>query len=82
MYIDSVFQYFESFHKTEIDLAEDDIKLVLDEYKSSFITYELETGIYTIEEISKVLFNVLHLEYPSSNSKNATELDDITRKTK
>ena len=36
MYIDSVFQDFESFLRTEVDLVEDDIKLVLDVYGSSF----------------------------------------------
>ena len=38
IYIDSVFQGLESFLTTQIDLVEDDIKLVLDEYSSSFIT--------------------------------------------
>ena len=32
MYIDSVFQDFESFLRTEIDRVEDDIQLVLDEF--------------------------------------------------
>ena len=32
MYIDSVFQDFESFLRTKIDLVEDDIQLVLDEF--------------------------------------------------
>ena len=31
----SVFQDFESFLRTESDLVQDDIRLVLDEYKSS-----------------------------------------------
>ena len=44
-YTSSVFQDFESFLRTQIDLIEDDIKLVLDEYNSSFITYELEPDI-------------------------------------
>ena len=37
-YTGSVFQDFESYLRTEIDLVEDDIKLVLDEYNSIFIT--------------------------------------------
>ena len=45
IYTRSVFQDFESFLRTQIDLIEDDIKLVLDEYNLSFITYELEPGI-------------------------------------
>ena len=32
MYIDSVFQDFESFLRTEIGLVEDEIQLVLDEF--------------------------------------------------
>ena len=51
-YVSSVFQDFESFLRTEIDLVEDDIRLVVDEYKSSFITYELKTGIYTSKDLS------------------------------
>ena len=47
IYTRSVFQDFESFLRTQIDLIEDDIKLVLDEYNSSFISYELEPGIYS-----------------------------------
>ena len=39
IYIDSVFQDFESFLRTRIDLVENDIKLVLDEYILSFITH-------------------------------------------
>ena len=35
-YVSSVFQDFESFLRTQIDLVEDDIKLVLDENNSSF----------------------------------------------
>ena len=38
-YVISVFQDFERYLRTEVDLVEDDIKLVLDEYDSSFITY-------------------------------------------
>ena len=36
----SVFQNFESYLRTEIDLIEDDIRLFLDKYNSSFVTYE------------------------------------------
>ena len=63
-------------------MIEDVVKLVLDEYNSNFITYELEPGIYSYREISEDLFNILQLEYPSSDSKILIRLDDITRKTK
>ena len=31
MYVDSIFQDFKSFLRTEVDLTEDDIRLILDE---------------------------------------------------
>ena len=82
IYTSSVFQDFESFLRTQIDLIEDDIKLVLDEYNSSFITYELEPGIYTFKDFSETLLNILQSEYPGSSNVIDIEFDDITRKTK
>ena len=81
-YTRSVFQDFESFLRTQIDLIEDDLKLVLDEYNSSFITYELEPGIYTFKDISEALFNILQSEYPGPNNVIDIEYDNITMKTK
>ena len=81
-YTSSVFQDFESFLRTQIDLIEDDVKLVLDEYNSSFIIYELEPCIYTFKDISEALLNILQIEYPGPSNVNITEFDDITRKTK
>ena len=82
IYTRSVFQDFESFLRTQIDLVEDDIKLVLDEYNSNFITYELTPGIYTYRNIAEALYYILESEYPSSGSEILIRLDDITRKTK
>ena len=82
IYNSSVFQDFESFLRTQIDLVEDDIKLVLDEYNSSFITYELEPGFDSYREISEALFYILQSEYPQSDSEILIRLDDVTRKTK
>ena len=81
-YTSSVFQDFKSFLRTQIDLVEDDIKLVLDEYNSSFITYEIEPGIYTFKDISEALFNILQSEYPGPSDVIDIEYDDITMKTK
>ena len=81
-YVSSVFQDFESFLKTEVDLVQDDVKLVLDEYNTSFITYELDPGIYTFKDISEALFNVLHSEYPGPSNVIDIEYDEITMKTK
>ena len=82
IYIRSVFQDFESFLRTQIDLVEDDIKLVLDEYNSRFITYELQPGIYTFKYISEALFNILQTEYPGPSNAIVIEYDDNTRKTR
>ena len=82
LYTSSVFQDFESFLRTQIDLVEDDIKLVLDEYNSNFITYELEPGIYTFKDISEALFNILQSEYPIPSNTIVIEYDDIKMKTK
>ena len=76
MYTSSVFQDFESFLRTQIDLIEDDIKLVLDEYNSSFITYELQPGIYTFKDISEALFNIIQFEYPEPSNVIDIEYDD------
>ena len=81
-YTNSVFQDFESFLRTRIDLVEDDIKLVLDEYNSNFITYELEPGIYTFKDISETLSNILQSEYPGPGNVIDIEYDDIPMKTK
>ena len=81
-YVSSVFQDFESFLRTEVDLVQDDVKLVLDEYNSSFIAYELEPGIYSYRDLSEALFYILQSEYPSSDCEILIRLDDITRKTK
>ena len=81
-YTNSVFQDFESFLRTQIDLIEDDVKLVLDEYNSSFITYELEPGIYTSKDISEARFKILQSEYPGPGNVIDIEYDDITMKTK
>ena len=82
IYIISVFQDFESFLRTQIDLIEDYVKLVLDEYNSSFITYEFEPGIYSYREISEALFYILQPECPQSGSEILIRLDDVTRKSK
>ena len=82
IYTSSVFQDFESFLRTQIDLVEDDIKLVLDEYNSNFVTYELVPGIYSYRDMAEALYYILQFEYPQSSSEILIRLDDITRKTK
>ena len=81
-YTRSVFQDFESYLRTEVDLVEDDVKLVLDEYNSSFVTHELDPGIHTFKDISEALFNILQSEYPGPSNVIDIKHDDITMKTK
>ena len=81
IYTSSLFQDCGSFLRTQIDIVEDDIKLVLDEYNSSFITYELQPGIYTFEDISEILLNFPQSEYKGEINKIPIEFDDIKKKT-
>ena len=81
-YTHSVFQDFESFLRTQIDLVEDDIELVLDEYNSSFVTYELTPGFYTFKDIAVALYNILQSEYPGPGNVIYIGYDDDTMKTK
>ena len=52
IFTSSVFQDFQKLLRTQIHSIEGDNKLVLDEYNSSFITYEITPGIYTFKDIS------------------------------
>ena len=77
-YILSLFQDFENHLRTEIVLIEDNIRLVLDEYNSSFITYEVKRGIYTFKDLSEALFELLRPEYEKFNNSIDINFDDIT----
>ena len=62
-------------------MVEDDTRLVLGEYNSSFITYELEPGIYNFKDLSQALFNLLQPEYEQFNNTVFIDFADITKKT-
>ena len=62
IYHGSKFQDFKKLLRTENDLIEDDIRLVLDEYISSFMTYEVPPCFYTFKDLSEALFNILKPE--------------------
>ena len=68
-----VFRSFEGYLKTE-RIPEDDIKLILKQYKPFCITYELPPGIYTSKDI---------LNYVDKVSKRdlQREYDDISMQT-
>ena len=54
-YTSFVYQGFESYLGTEVDLVENDIRLVLVGFNSSVITYEIPPGIYTFKDLSEFL---------------------------
>ena len=80
-YTSSIFQDFESYLRIEFDLVEDDIKLVLDKYNSSSITYELEQCSQIFKDLSEVLLSFLRPDYPGPSNAIDNEFDDITMKT-
>ena len=76
-YSRSQFRDFESYLRIRVGLDEKDIQLILKEYKSHFITYELSPGIYTIQDISGA-------DHAFSGHSDVIEIeyDDIRMKTK
>ena len=50
-YAKSPFRDFETYLRIVVGLDEKDIQLILKEYNSHFITYELPPGIYSIQDI-------------------------------
>ena len=76
-YSKSLFRDFESYLRIVVGLDEEDIRLVLKQYNSHFVTYNLNPGIYTIQDISDVIrtfsgySEIIQIEY-----------DDISKKTK
>ena len=72
-------QDFESYLRTVVALVEDDIRFVLDEYTSNFITYDLPIGIYTFEDNSE--FSALNIQRESDLSESINiEVDDSSWK--
>ena len=63
-------------------MVQDDFRLVLYEYNSSFIFCEIEPGIHIFKDLSEALFNILQPRNPASSSELLIEFDDITMKTK
>ena len=74
-YSRSPFRDFESFLRIVIGLHEEDIQLILKQYYSHFVTYELTPGIYTIQDISDGAHTfsgyseIIEIEYDDINMK-------------
>ena len=54
-YSRSLFLDFESFFRIVVRSDEKDIQLILKQYNSHFVTYELTPGNYTIQDISRCM---------------------------
>ena len=76
-YARSLFRDFESYLRIVVGLDEEDIQLILKEYNSHFITYELTPGIYTIQDISDAIQT-----FSGHKETIQLEYDDISMKTK
>ena len=74
-YARSPFRDFESFLRMTGDLNEDDIQLILKQYNEKFVTYELDPGNYTIEDLEKTV-------YPLSDQQGTLQIryDELNRK--
>ena len=59
----------------------DDVGLILDEYDSNFINYEIAPGIFIFKDFSEVLSSDLRSDIIDSHSITI-EFDDIIMKTK
>ena len=74
-YNESPFRDFESYLRIVVGLDEKDIHLILKQYNSHFITYELGPGTYTIQDISDTIHTfsghseIIELEYDDLNKK-------------
>ena len=66
---------FESYLRIRVGLDEEDIQLILKEYNSHFITYELGPGIYTIQDFSDAVHtfsghsDIIEIEYDDISMK-------------
>ena len=63
-------------------MIEDNIRLVLNEYSSSFITYEIKPGIYTFKELSEAFLRNAPLCFNGFKNSINIEFNDIGMKNK
>ena len=74
-YARSPFRDFETYLRIVVGLEEDKIRLILKQYNEKFITYELDPGNYTIEDLQKAVYllgdqeGTLQIEYDDLNKK-------------
>ena len=49
---------FERYLKNVVGLVEDDLQLILKQYKSNFVDFEMPLGIYAIKDKSEVVYTM------------------------
>ena len=76
-YFGSPFRDFESYLRIVVGLEEDDIKLILKQYNSNFVTYEITPGIYLFTDISEAIYKIA-----GERGSLKIEYDDVSMKTK
>ena len=69
-YTPSSFRDIESYLRNSTGLNEDGIQLILKQYISKFIRYEISPGIYTFKDISEVLSRGFEKEFDSEEKYN------------
>ena len=75
-YARSLFRKFESYLRIVVGLDEDDIRLILKQNNPNFVTFELDPGNYTTEDLQKAA----HLLGDHEGTLQI-ESDDIDKKT-
>ena len=76
-YLASPFRDFESYLRIVVELDENDIQLILKQYNSKFVTYDIAPSIYTIKDISEAVHTMGDHERSIQ-----FEYDDVSMKTK
>ena len=76
-YARSLFRDFQSYFRVVVGLEEDDVRLVSKQYTALFVTYELDPGNYTNEDLEEAV-------YPLGDHEGTLQIeyDDIHKKTK
>ena len=75
-YARSPFRDFESYLRIFVGLEEDNIRLILKQYNEKYVTYELDPGNYTLEDLKKAVYplgdheGTLQIGYDDLNKKN------------
>ena len=73
----SLFRDFESYLRIVVDLDEVDIHLILKQNKANFVTYDLDPGFYTTEDLQEAVHTLGDHEGPIQ-----IENDHLNRKTR